>query len=154
MSRSHSHRFSNLFASRKSRNRRDASRSRQRILEVLEPRTLLTGAVLYVNSANLGAVDGVTAATGYRTIQAAIDVASLGETIYVETGLGYNESDTVSTDSLTIEADAGQHPILDGTAQPSAGFTVNADVTGVTITGFTIQNFTLSSAVVVESVLH
>ena len=115
----------------------------------LEPRTLLSN--LYVNSANSGTADGLTPATGFTTIQAGISIASTGDTILVETGHGYNESDTVGVAGLTIEADTGQHPVLDGTtpiAQASSGFTIIA--TGVTIAGFTIQNFSGPSAVLVQ----
>ena len=79
----------------------------------LEPRTLLSN--LYVNSANTGTANGLTPATGFTTIQAAISKASPGGTILVETGNGYNESDTVNVANLTIEADTGQTPVLDGT---------------------------------------
>ena len=72
----------------------------------------------------------------------------------METGNGYNESDTVGVSNLNIEADAGQSPVLDGTtptAQSSPGFTIEAGTTGVTIEGFTIQNFTGTSAVAVQN---
>ena len=118
-------------------------------VSALEPRTLPSN--LYVNSANSGTADGLTPATGFTTIQAGISIASTGDTILVETGHGYNESDTVGVAGLTIEADTGQHPVLDGTtpiAQASSGFTIIA--TGVTIAGFTIQNFSGPSAVLVQ----
>ena len=152
MSRIHSHRLSSLFAPQRSRKRRIASRSRVRTFEVLEPRTLLSN--WYVNSANSGTADGSTPATGYTTIQAAISSAGTGDTILVETGDGYNETDTVAVANLTIEADAGQAPVVDGTtptAQTSAGFTINANTTGATIAGLTIQNFSGSSAIVVQN---
>ena len=50
---------------------------------------------LFVNSANSGPTDGLTPATGFTTIQDAISSAGTGDTILVETGNGYNESDTV-----------------------------------------------------------
>ena len=115
----------------------------------LESRTLLSN--LYVNSANSGPADGLTPATGFTTIQAGISSAGTGDTILVETGNGYNESDTVGVNGLTIEADAGQAPILDGTnsfPQTSPGFTIAS--TGVTIAGFVIQNFSGPSAIVVQ----
>ena len=116
----------------------------------LESRTLLSN--WFVNSANSGSADGLTPDTGFTTIQAAISIANAGDTILVETGDGYNESDTVFVPDLTIEADDGQSPVLDGSFpsfQGSAGFTVIAD--DVTIAGFTIQNFSGSSAVDVQS---
>ena len=122
-------------------------------LEPLEPRTLLSN-LWYVNSNDIGTPDGLTAATGFLTVQAAIDTAGSGDTILVETGNGYNESDTVGVSNLNIEADAGQSPVLDGTtptAQSSPGFTIEAGTTGVTIEGFTIQNFTGTSAVAVQN---
>jgi hypothetical protein len=116
----------------------------------LEPRTLLSN--LFVNSANSGPADGLTPDTGFATIQAAISIANPGDTILVETGNGYNESDTVGVADLTIEADAGQAPVLDGTfpsPQTSAGFSITT--VGVTLAGFTIQNFSGPSAVDVQS---
>jgi hypothetical protein len=62
---------------------------------------------LYVNSANnTGTVNGKTEATGYLTMQAAIDAASKGDTILVEDGKGYSEADTLDAhdDFVTIEA--------------------------------------------------
>ncbi len=112
----------------------------------LPPASIST--TLYVNSANTSGIDdGSTAATGYTTIQAAIDAAVAGDTILVETGFGYYESDTVLTPDLTIEADRGQSPVLDGTGRPVAGFDVNA--ANVTISGLTIEHFT-GSGILVE----
>ena len=122
-------------------------------LEALEPRTLLSN-LWYVNSADTGTPDGLTPSTGFLSIQAAINTAAAGDTILVETGNGYNESDTVGLSNLTIEADSGQSPVLDGTtpsAQSSPGFTVAAGTTGVTIEGFTIQNFSGTSAIAVQN---
>ena len=116
----------------------------------LESRTLL--ATWYVNSANSGPADGLTPDTGFTTIQAGIDSSSFGDTVLVETGNGYNESDTVDVPDLTIEADSGQTPVLDGSFpsfQGSSGFTITTF--GVTIAGFTIQNFSGPSAVQVQS---
>ena len=116
----------------------------------LETRTLLSN--WYVNSANTGPQNGLTPATGYVTIQAGIDSAAAGDTILVENGMGYNESDTVGVAGLTIEAGTGQAPVLDGDSpsfQGSAGFTITT--TGVTIAGLTIQHFDGPSAVVVQS---
>ncbi len=116
----------------------------------LETRTLLSN--WYVNSANTGPQNGLTPATGYATIQAGINSAAAGDTILVENGNGYNESDTVGVAGLTIKADTGQAPVLDGdspSCQGSAGFTITT--TGVTIAGLTIQHFDGPSAVVVQS---
>ena len=106
----------------------------------LETRTLLSH--WYVNSANTGPQNGLTPATGYVTIQAGIDSAGAGDTILLENGNGYNESDTVGVNGLTIKADTGQAPVLDGESlgfEASAGFTITS--TGVTIAGLTIQLF-------------
>ncbi len=122
-------------------------------LEALEPRTLLSN-LWYVNSNATGAPDGLTAATGFLSIQAAINAAQPSDTILVETGDGYNESDTMGVSNLTIEADSGQSPVLDGNTpspQSSPGFTITAGTTGVTIEGFTIQNFSGTSAIVVQN---
>ena len=150
MSRIHSRRLSSLFAPRKSRDRRNRSRSRERTLEVLEPRTLLSN-TWYVNSSFSGTSDG-SQSDPFTTIQAAISGAGAGDLILVETGNGYNESDTVNVADLTIDADTGQTPVLDGTtpiAQTSPGLTMSA--TGVTIAGLTIQNFSGSSAIDVQN---
>ena len=116
----------------------------------LEPRTLLSD--IYVNSANSGTQDGLSPATGFSTIQTGISSANPGDTILVENGFGYNESDTVDVADLTIDADSGQTPVLDGTnpfPQGSPGFTIES--TGVTIAGFTIQNFSGTSGILVQS---
>jgi hypothetical protein len=119
-------------------------------VQTLEPRTLLS--TWYVNSANTGSVDGMSAETGFPTMQDGISAASPGDSVLVESGNGYNESDTVDVPDLTIEADSGQSPVLDGSNpsfQGSAGFSIQAF--DVTISGFTIQNFSGSSAVNVQS---
>ena len=122
-------------------------------MEALEPRTLLS--TLYVNSSNTKSSPNGSQANPYKTIQAAINAAAPSTTVLVETGKGYNESDTVgaSLTNLTIMADTSQFPILDGGANQSGltvlstpGFTVAA--TGVTISGFTIENF--ATGVVVD----
>ncbi len=153
MSRSLSRQLTSLFAARKSGRRRNPSRETLRAFDALEPRTLLSN-LWYVNSADTGTPDGLTPSTGFLSIQAAINTAAAGDTILVEAGNGYNESDTVGLSNLTIEADSGQSPVLDGTtpsAQSSPGFTVAAGTTGVTIEGFTIQNFSGTSAIVVQN---
>ncbi len=152
MSGSLSRRLSVFFTAKKSRTRRTSGRSRARTLETLEPRTLLSN--WYVNSSNTNVAPDGSAGNPYETIQAAINMAQPYDTILVETGNGYNESDTVGVSNLNIEADAGQSPVLDGTtptAQSSPGFTIEAGTTGVTIEGFTIQNFTGTSAVAVQN---
>jgi len=152
MSRRLSRQLSVLFTARSSRARRRSGRSRPRTLEMLEPRTLLSN--WFVNSSNTNPSPDGSSGNPYETIQAAINAAQPSDTILVETGSGYNESDTVGVSSLTIEADSGQSPVLDGTtpsAQSSPGFTITAGTTGVTIEGFTVQNFSGTSAVVVGS---
>ncbi len=116
----------------------------------LQPAATQPPTTIYVNSADSGTADGLTPATGYTTIQGAINAAAAGDTILVETGFGYNESDLVSVPGLTIEADASQGatPVLVGTGQSGPGFEVTA--AGVTISGLTIQDFTGSSAIVVQ----
>jgi hypothetical protein len=113
----------------------------------LEPRTLLSN-TWCVNSANTGIVNGQTAATGYPTIQAAINAASNGDAIRVENGNAYSEQDTINTPNLTIEADTGQNPVNLGNGT-GAGFTVGSSVTGVNISGLTIRNF--AEGIVVDS---
>ncbi len=140
-----------FFSARRRVPRRSFRPALRFALEALEPRTLLSN-LWYVNSADTGTPDGLTPSTGFLSIQAAINTAAAGDTILVETGNGYNESDTVAVSNLTIEADTGESPVLDGTspsAQSSPGFTVAAGTTGVTIEGFTIQNFSGTSAIVV-----
>ena len=152
MSRSLSRRLSVFFTARKTRTRQTSERSRARTLETLEPRTLLSN--WYVNSSNTNSAPDGSSGNPYETIQAAINMAQPYDTILVETGNGYNESDTVSASNLNIEADAGQSPVLDGTAptaQSSPGFMIKTGTTGVTIEGFTIQNFMGTSAVAVQN---
>jgi len=142
-----------FFSTRRRVPRRSFRPALRFALEALEPRTLLSN-LWYVNSADTGTPDGLTPSTGFLSIQAAINTAAAGDTILVETGNGYNESDTVGLSNLTIEADSGQSPVLDGTtplAQSSPGFTVTAGATGVTIEGFTVQNFSGTSAIFVQN---
>jgi predicted outer membrane repeat protein len=153
ISRSPSRQLSRLFAATKPGRCRTPRRGALRRLEALEPRTLLSN-LWYVNSSDSGTPDGLTPATGFLTIQAAINAAQPSDTILIETGNGCNESDTINVSNLTIEADTNQSPILDGTtptAQSSAGFIVAPGTTGVTIKGLTCQNFTGTSAIVVWS---
>ena len=111
---------------------------------------------MYVNSSNTNSSPNGSQANPYKTIQAAINAAAPSTTILVETGKGYNESDTVkaSLTNLTINADTSQAPVLDGgagqiglTVFSTPGFTVAA--TGVTISGFTIENF--ATGIVLDS---
>ncbi len=108
--------------------------------------------VWYVNSTNPGPVvtgsTGLTPADGFPTIQEAIDGwgTTSGNTIYVEDGNGYDETDTVDK-SLTIEADSGQTPVNSGNAS-GVGLTIAPGITAVTITGLTIEHF--NTGVVVE----
>jgi hypothetical protein len=113
-------------------------------LEALEPRTLLSS-TWYVDSSYGGTSTG-SQTEPFTTIQAAINAAGNGDTILVETGKGYNESDAVNTPNLTIEADAsrGAAPVLDGTTpqvRSAPGFTIASTAIGVTIEGLTIQDF-------------
>ena len=71
----------------------------------------------------------------YKTIQAAVNAASAGNTILVSNGT-YNENLVVSK-TLTIKAASGATPIVDGGAKQSC-FYVNAR--NVWIEGFTLQN--------------
>ncbi len=114
MSRTFSRQLNALLAAGNVGRRRSRPRGVLRGLEVLEPRTLLSN-LWYVNSADSGTPDGMTPATGFLTIQTAINAASAGDTILVETSNGYNESDTVGVSNLTIGADTEQTPVLDGT---------------------------------------
>jgi hypothetical protein len=83
----------------------------------LEPRTLLSN-TWYVDSSFDGVSDG-SRGDPFTTIQAAINAASPDDTILVETGKGYKESDTIGVSNLTIKADLGASPILD---VPNASF--------------------------------
>src|SRR5262245_54275154 len=104
-----------LCAARKPRH----CRSRRRAalggweVQLLESRALLS--TWYVDSGFRGPSEGSRHAP-FTAIQAAIDVAASGDTILVETGRGYNESATIdiSKSNLTIGADRGAAPVLDG----------------------------------------
>jgi parallel beta-helix repeat protein len=71
----------------------------------------------------------------YKTIQAAIDAASAGNTILVSGGT-YAEN-LVVRKSITIKAASGATPVVDGGGRQSC-FYVNAN--NVRIEGFTLQN--------------
>ena len=71
----------------------------------------------------------------YKTIQAAVNAASAGNTILVSNGT-YNENLVVSK-TLTIKAASGATPIVDGGAKQSC-FYVNAK--NVWIEGFRLRN--------------
>src|SRR5205823_11700934 len=94
-------------------------------VQVLESRALLS--TWYVDSGFLGPSEGSRSAP-FTAIQAAIDVAGSGDTILVETGRGYNESDTidVSKSNLPIGADTGASPVLDGSGAGGVGLRIEA----------------------------
>src|ERR1017187_1978458 len=116
MSRIRSRHPSSRFAVLNPRHHRRPSRAALRTLEALEPRTLLS--TLYVNSSNTNSSPNGSQANPYKTIQAAINASASATTILVETGKGYNESDTVGANlsNLSIKAGTSQVPILDGGA--------------------------------------
>jgi len=139
MSHSLSLERSHQFAIPKIRHRRPPSRARVARFESLEARKLLS-TTWYVNSSFTGTSNGSSGAP-WTTIQAGINAASNGDTILVETGKGYSETDTINR-SLTIEAYAGETPVnQSGTAGSGTGFTIASSVTGWTISGLTIENF-------------
>src|SRR5437879_1550793 len=107
-----SRRLAGPFASRTPRRRRNPPRATFRALEALEPRTLLSS-TWYVDS-SFGGTSSGSRSDPFTTIQAAINAASPGDTVLVETGKGYTESDTINVSNLTIKADLGASPVLDG----------------------------------------
>ena len=133
MSRRLSRQLTSLFVARTPRNR---SRAQRQILEVLEPRTLLS--TWYVDSSFGGTSTG-TQAQPFKSIQAGVTASSSSDTILVENGVNYNESVSIpSGDSgLQILADTSQSPILLDSG--GIAFTVNA--ANVEIKGFQIGNY-------------
>src|SRR5262245_21529193 len=101
-------------STRRPRDLRKPPRAAGRNVEVLELRTLLS--TWYVDSDFGGPSEGSRSAP-FAALQAAIDTAEPGDTILVETGRGYHESATidVSRSDLTVRADEGAAPVLDGT---------------------------------------
>jgi Right handed beta helix region len=113
-----------------------------------EPRVLLSN-TWYVDSSFTGTPAG-TQSQPFTSISAALGSAGSGDTILVETGDGYNESDSIGASNLTIEADAstGAAPVLDGSTpsvQTAPGFTIQAGSSGINIQGFTIQHVSVSN---------
>ena len=76
------------------------------------------------------------------TIQAAVDAAQSGDTVFVPPGL-YRENVRVAKDNLTIRGSL--EAVLDGTGLGSVGIRVAkpspARLTGFTLSGMTIQNY-------------
>ena len=71
----------------------------------------------------------------YTSIQAAVDAASSGDTVYVYAGTYY---ENVSVDkSITLEGQDRKTTIIDGS---NSSFVVKITVDLVTITGFSVQN--------------
>jgi hypothetical protein len=172
-----SRRLSGTLAARTPRHRRRPMCAALRPPEALEPRRLLSNtadigpivvppAVLdinpggpmipavnpggpstwYVDSSFTGTPDG-SQADPFTTIQAAISAASPGDTILVQTGNGYDESDTIGVANLTIEAAPGASPVLNGDEFWAPEFTVTAG--GVTISGLTMEGSTYVAVQVV-----
>ena len=137
MSRSLFPQWSRQFTSPKARHRRPRSHAGVVRFESLEPRTLLS--TWYVESGFSGTPNGSSGAP-WITIQAAINAASAGDTILVESGSGYSEADTINK-TLTIENDSGENVVDQGPIASSAAFTVGPSVTGVTISGLRIEDF-------------
>src|SRR5262245_51108107 len=94
-----SRRLSGAVGAGTPRRRRGPTRAALRSLDVLEPHTLLSN-TWYVDSSFGGPSDG-SQSDPFATIQSAINAASPGDTILVETGQGYHESDTIDVANLT-----------------------------------------------------
>jgi len=164
-----SRRLSGPLAAGARQRRRRPIRAALRSLETLEPRRLLSDArgtsaivvrpespavnpggpmirsnnpgsrtTLFVDSSFSGSSNG-SQSDPFTTIQAAINVANPGDTVLVETGNGYGESDTIDVSNLTVKAADGASPVLDGLNGNGAGFAVTAK--GVTISGLPIQDY-------------
>ncbi len=133
--------------------RRDGGRARRSaarlVLEALEDRTLLASPV-YVNAAWAGLTPGtqpagsppgtVIGVNGFSTIQAGVNAADAGGTVFVEPGT-YRENVTIAK-SLSLYT-TGSSVILDGAATGGTGLTVSGDAgTSVILGALTVQNFT------------
>ncbi|MGC9308264.1 MAG: NosD domain-containing protein [Thermoplasmatota archaeon] len=84
------------------------------------------GTMLYVGGSGPG---------NYSSIQAAVDAASSGNTIFVHSGIYYEN--VVIGKTLNLVGEDRDTTIIDG---GGSGDVVNVTADGVTITGFTVQN--------------
>jgi hypothetical protein len=114
------------------------------------PRAATALAVLALLLARIApAAEYVVAASGgdFTIIQAALDVAVAGDTVRVrEKATPYFEkivfprSGDATAGPITLEAAAGEHPILDGTGVPGANMVLIDSKSHVRIVGFEIRN--------------
>lgn len=88
---------------------------------------LLTGDTLYVGGNGPG---------NYSSIQAAIDNASTGDTVFVFTESSPYVENIIIKKSITVEGESKESTIIDGGRE---GDVVNISANHVTITGFTIR---------------
>ena len=99
----------------------------------------------------IGNVINLTKNKGYDTIQAAIDEASVGDTIEVAAGT-YTESIIINNANLTLQSkDGAAKTIIDGDGARNA---VKITADGVTVDGFTISgaNYQYEGAVFLDRV--
>lgn len=82
-----------------------------------------------------------------ESIQAAVDAASTGDTICIETGT-YEEEVTIDVEGLTLTAADGHEPTLDGDQSLEHAITVTAD--DVTIEGLEVFEYSEGSSIVVD----
>lgn len=91
-----------------------------------------------------GTGDVILVPTDHPTIQEAVDSATRGDLIIVESGT-WTEAVKVTTDGITIRGRDRNTVILDGGHRLANGFYVGAD--GVTIENLTVRNYTQNGIV-------
>jgi len=79
----------------------------------------------------------ITVPDNYPTIQEAINVANVGDTIYVHNGT-YHENELAINKSVLLVGESRETTIIDGGGE--SGFLVKVTSDNVTITGFTIRH--------------
>jgi parallel beta-helix repeat protein len=93
-------------------------------------------AVVTMMAMSAGATIWYVPSAQCATIQAGIDSASAGDTVYVYNGT-YTENDTITTNSITLQGENKDSTIINGSGAPC--IVVDGAQNGV-IAGFTIEN--------------
>lgn len=120
-----------------------------RFLVVFVLLTLISIAAVAAGTGGVAAQGGcdVTVSDG-DDIQQALDAASTGDVVCVESG-EYEQSLEIRTD-VTLKAADGATPVLDGSDADDIGIFVNA-TSGVTVEGFEVRNYGFTGVYVVDS---
>lgn len=96
----------------------------------------VAGDIIYVNSTNIGAEDGLTQATGFNTIQEGVDDSNSEDTVFVLSGT-YGAVTLNKTINLTGEIGS----IINGTGSGRGIYVNITNIGNTNISGFEITNW-------------